>query len=135
MINFSYRWCTTEHDYDVVCEIMNMWGMPALDRKLLPEYGAIITSPGGIDVCSGWLYKTDSKIALIEWVVLNKNAKKQDRIGAVDFLYSVLAKQAKKLDYEIVTCILHSKQLERRLEKQEYISSNEVYTNILFKKV
>jgi hypothetical protein len=114
MSEFSYRWCLNEDDYNVVCDMMTGWGMNPLHRRMLSEYGAIV-SKDGCDVCSGWLYQSDSKIAWVEWVVMNKKAPKNTREGALDYLYDILFHKAKELNFEIVMCIANHKSLINRL--------------------
>lgn len=117
MNGFSFRWCLNEEDYVVVCDMMDGWGMAALHRRMLSENG-IIVSKNGVDVCSGWLYQTDSKLAWIEWVVMNKKAPKETREGALDFLYESLFNRAKELGFEVVMSIANHSSLIKRLKNK-----------------
>jgi hypothetical protein len=132
MSEFNYRWCLTEEDYVIVCSMMSGWGMAALHRRMLSENG-IIVSKNGIDVCSGWLYQSDSKIAWIEWVVMNKKATKELRVGALDFLYNTLFNKAMELGFEVVMSLAHSISFENTLKNKNFKKERFSYTSILYK--
>jgi hypothetical protein len=136
MNDFNYRWCLNEVDYAIICEMMNGWGMNALHRRMLSENGAIVFKEG-VDICSGWLYQSDSKIAWIEWVVMNKKAPKKLREGAIDFLYETLFNKAEKLGYEVVMCIANHYMLVDKLKNRfGFIEDKEGgYQKLYFKKL
>jgi hypothetical protein len=117
MSDFSFRWCLSEDDYKIVCGMMDGWGANVLHRRMLSEYGAII-SKNGYDVCSGWLYQSDSKLAWIEWVIMDKTAPRYTREGALDFLYKTLFDKAKELGFEVVMCVANHKLLIERLKNK-----------------
>lgn len=132
MSDFSYRWCLNEEDYAVVCGMMNGWGMNALHRRMLSENGAII-SKDGIDACSGWLYQSDSKIAWIEWVVMNKEAPKEIRTGALDFLYETLFNRAKELGFEVIMSLSHENKFDNLLKGKDFKREKFTKTDIFYK--
>jgi hypothetical protein len=133
MSDFSFRWCLTEEDYAIICGMMTGWKMNPLHRRMLSEYGVII-SKDGHDVCSGWLYQSDSKLAWVEWVVMNKKAPKHTREGALDFLYETLFRKAKELDYEVVMCAVnHISLIERLKNKLGFVEDKEKNITLLFK--
>lgn len=132
MSEFKNRWCLTEEDYKIVCDMMTGWGMNPLHRRMLSEYGAII-SKDEVDICSGWLYQSDSKIACIEWVVISKKAPRELRTGAVDFLYKTLFEQGKKLGFEIIMSLAHTKSFENNLKNKNFKKERFAYTSILYK--
>lgn len=117
MSKFNYRWCLNEEDYTIVCGMMTGWGMNPLHRRMLSEYGCIV-SKDEHDVCSGWLYQSDSKLAWVEWVVMNKKAPRDTRDGALDYLYQVLFEKAKSLGFEVVMCIANHPTLIERLKNK-----------------
>lgn len=135
MSEFNYRWCLNEQDYEIICKMMVSWGMRPLHRRMLSEYGAII-SKDGVDVCSGWLYQSDSKIAWIEWVVMSKEAPRELRKGAIDFLYETLFEQARKLNYEVIMCAVnHSLHKDNLTNKFGFVEDNEKNVKLLFKNI
>jgi len=115
MKDFEYRWCLNEPDYHLVIKWLTSWKFEALPRNMLSEYGAIV-SKDGVDLCSGWLYQSDSKIAWIEWVVINKEAPKNLRNGCVDFLYDTLFSKAKELGFDVVMSFVKHGMFKDKLE-------------------
>lgn len=117
MSGFVYKWCLSEEDYRVVCQMMTDWGMAQIHRRMLSEYGAIVYKEE-FPVCSGWLYQSDSKMAWIEWVIMNKKATKKQREGALTFLFDVLFNQAKALGFEVVMCIANHPSYMEKLKNE-----------------
>lgn len=117
MKGFVYKWCTTEEDYRVVCQMMSDWGMAQIHRRMLSEYGAIVYKDE-VPVCSGWLYQTDSKMSWIEWVVMSKQTIKSQREGALTFLFDTLFNQAKTLGFEVVMCVANNSSYMKKLKNE-----------------
>lgn len=135
MSGFSYRWCLNEPDYYLVMGWLKSWKFEPLPRQYYSEYGAIV-SKGGEDVCCGWLYQSDSKIAWIEWVVINKKASKKNREGAIDFLYETLFNKGKELGFELVMTYTKKGRFCNYLEdKHGFTPTGETNMELLFKKL
>ena len=107
-------------------------GWPALPLKLLPKLG-VITEDDGHKYCAGWLYQTDSKVAILEWIVANPNAPRKPRSKAVDLVIETLCKHAKDLGFETIFSSLVPKQerLIKRYETQGFIVSDRDMTNVV----
>ena len=83
------------------------WACP--HQEMLPKTGFIIE-----DVCAGFLYKTDSKIAFLEWIISNPKSNKEERNKALNILINQLCEDAKKSEFEaIFTSSNHNKLIER----------------------
>lgn len=65
-----------------------------LPRDCLPSIGSIA---GGI--CAGFLYRTDSKLALIEYIISDPSSSKKDRKEAVRLVIEDLTDKATDLGY------------------------------------
>ena len=77
-------------DYEkVLLKWWKDWGWEAPPKDFLPETG-IIVSKNGVDICAGFIYLTNSKVALTEFVVSNKEYREKDRGKALDFLLDCL---------------------------------------------
>lgn len=88
-------------------------GTPPL--SLLPFKGGFVveTNDGTPAVC-GFLYLTQSRMALIEWVVGNPNIERKQRDIALDELFEGIVNYAKDKGVEfLVGSIIHPKLLER----------------------
>lgn len=57
-------------DYPEICDWWESRGFPFIQKSKLPPCGIVVDGEG-VKMCAGWLYNTDSSIALLEWVVAN----------------------------------------------------------------
>lgn len=81
-------------------EIFNWWqehNMVPVARECLPGLGLFV--PG---LAVAFLYKTDSKLALIEWELVNPNADKQERRQALKLIIEQLIERAKAEGFTFV---------------------------------
>ena len=70
-MKFNLRTVSGE-DYDnVLLKWWKNWGWEAPPKDFLPETGLIV-SKDNVDICAGFLYLTNSKVGLTEFVVSNK---------------------------------------------------------------
>ena len=95
------RFFNKEEDYETLCEWWNDWGLPNHHQDALSNTGLIV-SKNGVDICSGFVYSTDSYIAWIEFITMNKRTTKSQRLGAIDLLCDSLIKQAKEMGFKLV---------------------------------
>lgn len=73
-------------------------GVPQLEAKFLPEIGLIC--PG---LCAGFLFKTDSKVAMIGNLISNPQAKKESRSLALDLLIEMLYNRGRLEGFDRIT--------------------------------
>ena len=90
-------------DYKILCEWWEDWGLPQHHPDALSETG-IIVSKDGVDICSGFIYSTDSYIAWLEFVTINKKTTKKQREGVLEKLGEVLIEKAKAMGFRLVMC-------------------------------
>ena len=114
----------TGQDYDMLCEWWGAWEWPALPMSFLPETG-IIVSNGGEDVAAAFLYKTDSCVCWAENFVSNKDAKRENRKGSIEYLIEVLTKEAKESGFSLMMSSIQHKGLIDKLIKGGYNSEYE----------
>ena len=50
-----------ETDYEEICDWWRSWGLPVHPKEILSETGITI-SRGGVNICSSFIYSTDSYI-------------------------------------------------------------------------
>jgi hypothetical protein len=87
-----------EGDYDVLSSWWKDWRWTPPPRDFLPQdgTGGMMVSKDGIDVCAGFIYFTNSKTAIVEFIVSNFQYKNKDRKEAIEFLISTLTEVAKE---------------------------------------
>ena len=87
-----------EGDYDVLSSWWKDWRWTPPPRDFLPQdgTGGMMASKDGVDVCAGFIYFTNSKTAIIEFIVSNFQYKNKDRKEAIEFLINTLTEVAKE---------------------------------------
>lgn len=97
----QYRVFDKQKDYNTLCSWWDDWNLPHHPPEALSSNGIII-SKDGVDICSGFLYSTDSYFAWIEFVMMNKRVTKLQRKGCLEFLGDLLIKSADQLGFKVV---------------------------------
>jgi hypothetical protein len=118
-----------EEDYAQIVKWWEWWKWQAVPLDHLPKIGAIV-SFNDVDVCAGWLYQTDSKIALLEWVVSNPQAK-QGRGECLSALIDELCVAAKSLGFDSVITIAKNAHLLKRLQDHGFTGEEKQMTNLV----
>jgi len=116
----------TKDDYPKLIEWWKMhnWTPPAYD--MLPKIGFIIDG-----YCAGFLYQTDSKVALLEFIIANPNSDKEKRSGCLDELINVLLSTAQEMGYtRVFSSIQHPKLIER-YNKHGFLQTDTNMTNFI----
>jgi len=76
------------------------WGFHPLSEDMLPAIGLVALDQEETPVAAGFIYRTDSRWALLEWVVRDPN--REDVSEAVDLVIKELIKDAKNLGHDII---------------------------------
>lgn len=85
-----------EQHYAQVLRWFELFG-ETIFPEVLPPTGLII--PG---VAAGFLYRTDSSLAMIESLVANREAPKEERTRAIDAIIVGLSREAQKQGFKTV---------------------------------
>ena len=88
------RYVDFAEDYNDLCEWWIQWDWPAVPVDSLPNTGLIVENEG-VKICAAFIYRTDSDICSPEWYISNKEAPRELRKGAIEFLIEAVAKEAK----------------------------------------
>ena len=73
-------------DYKTLVKWWDWWrGWQAPPLTLLPDTGLIVEK-NGIGIVAGYIYMTNSKTALLEWIVSNPEYRESDRKDAITLL-------------------------------------------------
>lgn len=114
-------------DYDKIKGWWESYGWPPVQPHMLSSTGMVVE-----DLCAGWLYQTDSSIALLEWVVGNPAADKEERGKAIDFLIETATKLAKLNGFKLMFTFTNSKKLINRMnENHSFIITDTNMTNLV----
>ena len=89
-----------EKDYEALCGWWDDWGKTSHPKEALSNTG-IIVSKDGVDICSGFVYSTDSYICFLEFATINKNTTKEQRNGAIEQLFVSALEQARSMGFKM----------------------------------
>ena len=93
-----------EKDYETLCEWWDDWKLPNHHPDALSETGIII-SKDGVDICSGFIYSTDSYIAWCEFITMNKKTTKKQRRGVLEKLFEVMIEKTKAMGFKLIMAL------------------------------
>lgn len=108
-----------EKDYDTLVEWWTSYDFPPVPKECLPKHGLIIEG-----VCAGFVYRTDSKIAWLEWIVGNRQVTKEVREEGLQRLVPALTELAGELGYEKVFSAVKHPNLIQIYIKQGFITTD-----------
>lgn len=99
--------------YHIVSKWWNSQQWPAIPLEMLPQTGFLAVS-GGKPVAACWLYKTDSHIALLEWMIGDPEAAPKLRGDAQNLLIEQATREAQELGFKaLFTMSQHARLIER----------------------
>ena len=104
----------TENDWDTLTQWWDAWpDWVAPARDLLPDNGkgGLMVEKNNSSVMAGFLYLTNSKTALLEWVISDPNYRDNDRKQALELLIAASEEVCKELGYKYVFSICRNKNL------------------------
>lgn len=92
------------------------WAAPA--KEYLPEngIGGFMVSKGNVDICAGFIYFTNSKLAWSEFIISNKNYKEEDRSQAIEYLIDTICLSAKDAGYLSIWTCVYNENLVKKYE-------------------
>ena len=100
-------------DYEIICKWWEWWRWPVLPREMLPDNGksGFMIEKNNIPIVACFLLLTNSKIAILEWVVSNPEYKENDRKKAIETLINGVEIVCKNMGYTHVFSIGRNKHL------------------------
>lgn len=113
-------------DYSLISSWWKDHEWPSIPLTFLPKTGIIVD-----DCAVGFLYCTDSKICLLEFVLVDPNADKVRRRTALDVLINEASELAKELGFEAIFASLSHKGLIARYEKHGFKVTDQSTTNLI----
>lgn len=104
----------TDKDWDTLSSWWNSW--PEWEspvKDFLPENGkgGLIVEINDIPVVAGFIYLTNSKTALLEWIVSNPEYRESNRKAAIELLITGAENLVKSLDYKYLFAVMQHKGL------------------------
>jgi len=78
-----------ESDYKILEKWWKAWDWPPIEKDFLPENGTgglIVQAKDKTPIVAGFLYMTNSKAVLLEWIISNPEYREVDRDAAITAL-------------------------------------------------
>jgi len=115
-----------DSDYETLHKWWTEWGWTPPPKDFLPMNGTggLMVTKDGRDICAGFLYMTNSKVALTEFVVSDKEYKEKDRHDALQFLIDSICALAEDSGFKYAHVILKNLSLKKKYEASGYIDSD-----------
>jgi hypothetical protein len=119
-INSNTRYFT-EEDYPMLLEWWKFWRFPAPGLINLPKTGVIVNI-NEKDICSGFVYLTNSNMCWIEFIVSNPDEKdKEVRKIAISECINQLCYIAKEMGYQVAYTSLKNESLQNKYLEEGFI--------------
>jgi len=102
----------TDKDWDTLVSWWSNWPKwKAPTKDFLPENGkgGLIVEINDTPVVAGFVYLTNSKTALLEWIVSNPKYREDDRKAAIELLITGAENLVKSLDYKYLFAVMQHK--------------------------
>ena len=110
----------TEKDWDTLVSWWSNWPKwQAPVKDFLPENGkgGLIVEKDNKPIVAGFIYLTNSKTALLEWIVSNPKYREADRKQAIELLITGAENLVKSLEYKYLFAVMQHKGLIETHEK------------------
>lgn len=113
--NMVIRTFDKQKDYATICSWNYNHGVHTLVKESLPEIGYIIDG-----VVAGFLYQTDSDVAIIEGYTSNKHSDKNERRDGLVLLTETLLNRATELNFKNVLYFSNNKNVHNLFNKFDF---------------
>lgn len=118
----------TENDWNTLVSWWNAWpDWPVIPKEFLPDNGTggFIVESNDIPIVAGFVYMTNSKAALLEWVISNPDYRNDDRKQAVELLITAVERVLKDHGIKFIFSIGRNKSLIETHKKLGWHVDNE----------
>jgi hypothetical protein len=117
----------TDKDWDTLISWWSNWPKwQAPVKDFLPEdgKGGLIVEKDNKPIVAGFIYLTNSKTALLEWIVSNPKYREADRKQAIELLITGAENLVKSLEYKYLFAVMQHKGLIETHEKLGWNKDN-----------
>ena len=108
-----------EEDYETICKWWKWWRWPVLPKTALPDNGkgGFMVEKNNIPIVSGFLYISNSEMAMLEWVVSNPEYREKDRKEAIELLINCVELNCSAMGFKHLITLGRNKHLIETHEK------------------
>jgi hypothetical protein len=119
-------------DYDMLYKWWKSHGSFPPEPEHLSPTGLVVEVEGN-PVTAGFLYNTDSKICVFEFVIADPDANKKVRAKALNFLIESMKVLAKNLGYSLIYTSIGIKPFINKLAVAGFIEADKNQTHMFYK--
>lgn len=117
----------TDTDYDnTLVKWWEDWRWTAPLKECLPENGTcgMMVTSNGVEVCAGFVYFTNSKMAWVEYIISNKEYRGEDRSDCIEFLINTLCELVKDKGFSYIYASIKNNHLVKKYNNCGFISGD-----------
>lgn len=118
-------------DYDILSKWWSAHGSFPPKPEHLSHTG-IVVEVEKKPVCAGFLYDTDSKICVFEFVVSDPSAKKQIRCDALNLLIETIKDIAEAREYSLIYTSVKIEAYIKKLKEAGFIVADRNQTHVFY---
>lgn len=116
--------------YDIISEWWTHYKWPPLPLCSLPVNG-LVAYYNNIPVVAAWVYRTDSDLGAMEWIISNPGVEKEIRNIAIEGLIEACINLAKDLKIRCLCTSVKIPKLISRLENAGFVVADKGMTNLI----
>ena len=112
----------TESDYETLESWWKAWKWPVIPKDFLPDNGTsgFVVEKEGAMIVAGFVYITNSKAVLLEWIISNPEYREDDRDMAITYFISAIERIVKDWGYKYIFSIGRTKALIEKHKQMGY---------------
>lgn len=123
-MELQLRHIELQHDYPTLDAMWKAWKFPSPPIEALPDTGLIVTNFRGDPIAAGFLYKTNSTLAWMEWIVASMFCTKAERATGLDMLIEHLEAWAHVEGFTTLFTCSKNASYSHKLKKLEWIPTD-----------
>ena len=103
----------TESDYETLANWWKAWKWPPIEKDFLPDNGTggFVVEKDETMIVAGFVYITNSKAVLLEWIISNPEYREDDRDMAITCFINTVEMIIKEWGYKYIFSIGRTKAL------------------------
>lgn len=122
-----------DEDYSTLKKWWSWFRFPSPPKEYLPEEGkgGIMLTKNNVEVCAGFIFFTNSKMAWVEFIVSNPNYREDDRSELIQSLIIEIAEIIKNKGYKVIFTSVKNESLINHFESVGFIKSTNNTTEMI----
>lgn len=117
-------------NYEEICSWWKKQQWPVIPQESLSTSGFLVVNDN-VNVLAGWVYETNSNIALLEFVVANPEIKGPQRDEAFELLFKTVDSYCKLRNFKFIFTMVRNESLMKRLENNSFQKTDQNMTHYM----